>query len=172
MWIGYDEQKSNRNIVFLIMGKALRLCQNLEMNINHIVSIIRLEEGIKSGAINKIFDENWNKIVLEMKKYFLNASIKQMNKFRMFTTETIEKLEKGRISRNEIVHNSAMILSGSIHKGKLLKEELEKYFNELTNVAIADNIVSGLDWTINEKEPPCKSEKQYIKDIKNWINNI
>ena len=50
-------------------------------------------------------------------------------------------------------------------------KELEKYLIEIEKVAIADNIVSGWIWQINEKKPPCKSEKQYIAEIKEWIKN-
>lgn len=127
------------------MGKALRLCQNLELNISHIVSIIKLEEGIKSDEIQEALDENWNKVLLQIKKYFLNISIQYIDKTGMFSNEVIDKLEKGRISRNRIIHDSVMMLSTSIHKGIIQENELEEYLKEITNVAIADNIVSGLD---------------------------
>ena len=172
MWIGYNEQQSELNNIFLIMGKALRLCQNLEHNITHIVSIIKLEEGIKSGEIQELFDANWNSVILQMKRYFLKTNIQHIEKTGIFSDEVIDKLEKGRISRNRIIHDSIMMLSKSIHKGTIQKNELEEYLKEIINVAIADNIVSGWDWEINEKEPPCKSEKQYVEEILNWIKHI
>ena len=172
MWIGFNEQQQNFNSIFLIMGKGLRLCQNLEVNIKHIISIVKIEEGIKSGEIKEMFDKKWNNVVDQIEKYFLNNNIQQLNKTGMLSNEVIEKLENGRKARNRIIHDSIMILSGSIHKGRIQDKELEEYLKEIENVAKADNIVSGWIWQINEKIPPCKTEKQYIKEINDWINKI
>jgi hypothetical protein len=87
----------------------------------------------------------------------------------MASREIIEKLENGRTARNKIIHDGLKILSGSICKCRIQNEELEEYLKEIEDVAKADNIVSGWIYWMNEKELPCKSEKQYVEEIKSWI---
>ena len=171
MWIGYNEQNENYNSIFAIMGKGLRLCQNLEINIKHILQIIEIENAIKKNDIKDIFNDEWNSIINQIEKYHLKRRINQIINLGGFSEEIKNKLDKGREARNRIIHEGSYILSDTIHRGIINNEELAKYLDEIKKVAIADNIVSGWIWRINEKTPPCKSESQYILEILKWIKD-
>ncbi|MBN1211586.1 MAG: hypothetical protein JXA92_03335 [candidate division Zixibacteria bacterium] len=108
MWIGYNEQGITYNEIFVIMGKGLRLCQNLEFNIKHIVTIIKIVDEIKKGVIRNILDENLSRIVNQVEKYFLKNGVQQISNSDMSSKDIIEKLEAGRIATVGLVPNSPL----------------------------------------------------------------
>ncbi|MCE9597036.1 MAG: hypothetical protein K8S54_03630 [Spirochaetia bacterium] len=169
MWLGFDELEGERNSIFLILGKALRLCQNYEMNFDSIMQIIQLEEGIKRGAIIRFRDEQWDATITKVSKWMLGTNVKELEKLGSISDRTIRKLTDGKEARNEIVHEGALMLRRSIRTGFLDENEGGYFRKAIESVAIADNVVAGWMWEVNEKERSFMSDGKYVERITNWI---
>lgn len=169
MWIGFDDFEKDCIGIYLAIGKAVKLCQNYEINFQHIMTIIQIEENIKDKKIKKYLDQEWKDTVSKVSKWLLGKHNKKLSKLGVVSDKSIEKLNQGRISRNAICHGITRILGGSLQCSELLSDEAEVFRHHVISVSKADNIVSSWVWQLNEKDPAPVSEQKYVRQIEKWV---
>ncbi|MCK4797049.1 MAG: hypothetical protein KAT05_06680 [Spirochaetes bacterium] len=153
--------KSNKS--FIVLGKALWVCQRFERDFGLILSLAKFNKAghMVADEMIKIIRKDANKRLGDLKKAFIKG------KYIGDPTKEFKKiLKRGVMSRNYIAHSSC---------GRFVqKQKAEVFVNDIkehvSNIAIAHIVIKLASADIHKKKPPIScSPESFSREVVDWV---
>lgn len=152
MWLDFDKATKDELCYIAAVGRALVLAQHFEFICIRILSGFDLEKQIKDGESVDL--DYWARHMNEFVEKRLADAIRKYGSVHGISADRVSLLDKAREARNYIAHEAALLWFGVRSESAKMPSKIFALREAAVDIAAAHNIVSGWEYSIEEKRPP------------------
>ncbi len=153
MWIEFDEMIDWHTCFLTSVGRALAIAQHLEEGCRRILRVAEIIEKYESRkALEELHEDVIHDLAEAMRKRCLGKVVRELDRLGQITESELAILDRGRVARNYIAHNSAILVLGYPQNQAELRREFETYERNVMDLIEADNEVSAWGYEMQELE--------------------